>query len=308
VGEASEVGDGLCEGQIGRATDERVRASEHVANVSSAAAFMDLVRRIGVAYARPTFEIELRSMARSDGLLVLRSSFGNTRGDKAMSVSTENSTKRNAQRNARRDYNSPVIKKGHRAGEKPPNAGRRFPAEILTQDEVRALIGACSNRAPTGIRNRALLVMMYRGGLRLSEALALRPKDVDPDAGTVVILHGKGDRRRTLGLDPGAFAVLGRWLDRRERLGLNGHHPCTPHTSERSCRAWRESRDREASPPARSAPHLRLRALGGRGEAGAADSGSTRTFQPGDDRPVPAPHRPGGVDRDDAHTGVEPLN
>jgi len=146
-----------------------------------------------------------------------------------MSVNNEDSPKRSAQGSAQRDYNSPVIEKGHRAGEKPPNAGRRFPAEILTQDEVRVLIGACSNRAPTGIRNRALLVMMYRGGLRLSEALALRPKDVDANAGTVVILHGKGDRRRTLGLDPGAFAVLARWLDRRERLGLNGHHPlfCT---------------------------------------------------------------------------------
>ena len=124
---------------------------------------------------------------------------------------------------------SPVTQPGHRAGEKPPNAGRRFPAEILTPDEVRALIGACSNRAPTGIRNRALLVMMYRGGLRVSEALSLRPKDIDPERGTVAILHGKGGQQRTIGLDPGAFAVIARWLERRERLGLNGRHPlfCT---------------------------------------------------------------------------------
>ena len=135
----------------------------------------------------------------------------------------------NGRKSKRRDYNSPVTKKGYRAGEKSVNAGRRFPAEILNPDEVRALIGACSSRAPTGIRNRALLVMMYRGGLRVSEALALRPKDVDADQGTVAILHGKGDRQRLIGLDPGAFAVIARWLERRERLGLNGHHPlfCT---------------------------------------------------------------------------------
>jgi integrase/recombinase XerD len=146
----------------------------------------------------------------------------------AMTSTSTNGSLRE-KRDGRRDSSSPVIKKGHRAGLKPPNAGRRFPAEILTQDEVRALIGACSNRAPTGIRNRALLVMMYRGGLRLNEALALRAKDIDPDAGTVVVLHGKGDRRRTIGLDAGAFAVIGRWIDRREQLGLNGHHPlfCT---------------------------------------------------------------------------------
>jgi site-specific recombinase XerD len=135
----------------------------------------------------------------------------------------------NGKKSTRRDYSSPVTKKGYRAGEASANAGRRFPVEILNPDEVRALIGACSNRAPTGIRNRALLVMMYRGGLRVSEALALRPKDIDADQGTVAILHGKGDRQRTIGLDPGAFAVIARWVERRESLGLNGHHPlfCT---------------------------------------------------------------------------------
>ncbi len=117
---------------------------------------------------------------------------------------------------------SPAIAKGYRAGLASANAGRRFPAEILTPDEVRAVIGACSNRAPTGIRNRALIVVLYRGGLRISEALALKPKDVDAVSGTISVLHGKGDRRRTVGLDPGAFAVLARWLERRHALGLTG--------------------------------------------------------------------------------------
>jgi site-specific recombinase XerD len=119
--------------------------------------------------------------------------------------------------------------KGFGAGKGSANAGRRFPAEILTQDEVRALINACSKRAPTGIRNRALLVMMYRGGLRVSEALALFPKDIDPEQGTVAILHGKGDKQRTIALDPGAFAVIEKWVERRERLGFRGRHPlfCT---------------------------------------------------------------------------------
>jgi len=96
-------------------------------------------------------------------------------------------------------------------------------------DEVRALIKACSNRAPTGIRNRALLVLLYRGGLRVSEALRLYPKDLDRDAGTVTVLVGKGGKRRTIGLDPGAFAVVERWLDKRAALGINGRAPllCT---------------------------------------------------------------------------------
>jgi len=107
-------------------------------------------------------------------------------------------------------------------GDRPANnKGRRFPAELLSCDEVRALIRACSARAPTGIRNRALIAVLYRGGLRVSEALALRPKDVDQSAGTLVVLHGKGDQRRTVGMDPAAFALLERWLDKRRSLGVS---------------------------------------------------------------------------------------
>ena len=111
----------------------------------------------------------------------------------------------------------------------PAHKGRRFPAELLSPDEVRALLCACSSRAPTGIRNRALVAVLYRGGLRISEALALRPKDVDQGAGTVTVLHGKGDQRRTIGMDPAAFGLLERWLDKRRSLGLPARRPifCT---------------------------------------------------------------------------------
>jgi site-specific recombinase XerD len=112
---------------------------------------------------------------------------------------------------------------------KPWNKGRKLPAEPLTHDEVKALLKACSNRAPTGIRNRALIVLFYRGGLRLKEALSLMPKDCDTKQGTVRVLHGKGDKARFVGLDPEASAVLQRWLDRRTGIGVNGRHPlfCT---------------------------------------------------------------------------------
>jgi site-specific recombinase XerD len=111
----------------------------------------------------------------------------------------------------------------------PANKGRRFPAELLSPEEVRALLRACSSRAPTGIRNRALIAVLYRGGLRISEALALRAKDVEEAAGTVTVLHGKGDQRRTVGMDPAAFALLERWLDKRRALGLSARRPifCT---------------------------------------------------------------------------------
>ena len=124
---------------------------------------------------------------------------------------------------------SPATEKGYHTGREPANKGKKYPPEVLTPDEARALIEACSNRAPTGIRNRALIVAMYRGGLRAGEALALRPKDVDMTAGTVRVLHGKRDEDRTVGLDPGAMAILSRWIDTRHALGISGHAPlfCT---------------------------------------------------------------------------------
>jgi len=124
---------------------------------------------------------------------------------------------------------SPATRAGYHAGRTPANAGLRLPPEILTADEARALINACSSRAPTGVRNRALLVLLYRGGLRISEALALRPKDIDPAASTVTVLHGKGDKRRTTALDPGAFAIIERWLTVRAARGITGRRPifCT---------------------------------------------------------------------------------
>ncbi len=111
------------------------------------------------------------------------------------------------------------------------NRGRKLPPEVLTDEEVCALIRACSSRAPTGIRNRAIITILYRSGLRIGEALDLAPKDIDLRNGAIRVLHGKGDKARTIGMDPGALAVVERWLDVRARLGINGRSPafCSLH-------------------------------------------------------------------------------
>ncbi len=116
---------------------------------------------------------------------------------------------------------------------------RRLPPEVLSDDEVRALMQACGRYAPTGLRHRALIALLYRAGLRINEALRLYPKDLDLAQGCVRVLHGKGGRARTVGLDRGAAAVIERWLEARSRLNLDptgrshislgGRHPvfCT---------------------------------------------------------------------------------
>jgi len=113
-------------------------------------------------------------------------------------------------------------RKPARKGKTSPNKDKKFPPEPLTDDEARRLLKACSDRAPTGIRNRALLAVMYRCGLRCDEALALKPKDIEPKAGKVLVLHGKGDESRTVGIDAGALALVQRWTDKRTAMGING--------------------------------------------------------------------------------------
>lgn len=100
---------------------------------------------------------------------------------------------------------------------------RRFPPEVLSDAEVRALLAACSWSGVTACRNRALIVMLYRAGLRISEALALHPKDLDLEGCAVRVLYGKGGKSRTAGIDPGAAEALREWLQVRSRLPLVGH-------------------------------------------------------------------------------------
>lgn len=47
-------------------------------------------------------------------------------------------------------------------------ASRKRPPTVLQDEQIRSLTGACSNRAPTGIRNRALLAVLWRFGLRIA--------------------------------------------------------------------------------------------------------------------------------------------
>lgn len=96
---------------------------------------------------------------------------------------------------------------------------RRFPAEILSPKDIGLLMDACGEGAWTAARNRALIAVLYRSGLRIGEAVALEPKDIDLDAGTIRVLRGKGGRARTVGIDPAWGEVVGAWLAVRARLG-----------------------------------------------------------------------------------------
>lgn len=113
--------------------------------------------------------------------------------------------------------------------EGPANRGQTYPADTLTRAEVGLLRKACSRRGSTGIRNRALIVMLWRSGLRCAEALDLRVRDVDRKEAVVKVRKGKGGKARSVPIDAGAVEVLEEWLAERKRVAIPSTAPlfCT---------------------------------------------------------------------------------
>jgi integrase len=115
----------------------------------------------------------------------------------------------------------------------PSNAGRKFPAEPLTASEVEALIAACRGNGPIAVRNRALIALLWRSGLRVREALSLRPSDVA--GGRINVRQGKARKQRCAVYDGRAAGYLSAWEAVRAGLGCIGHQPlfCSVGSGER---------------------------------------------------------------------------
>lgn len=115
---------------------------------------------------------------------------------------------------------NPITMPGHNRGVKPPNTGKRFPPEPLTSEEALRLLNAIPQTTKAGIRNRALLAVLWRTGLRINEALDLRPHHIDFAAQRVKVLNGKGSKTRTIGIDSYGLHELQPWLFERAMLGV----------------------------------------------------------------------------------------
>jgi integrase/recombinase XerD len=110
----------------------------------------------------------------------------------------------------------------------PPRPPRRLP-KALSLDQVQAMLDAPNADGPLGLRDRALLELLYGTGARISEAVSLdvddvaRVLDTDPGEPVALRLLGKGRKQRLVPLGSYARAALGNYLVRsRPTLAAQG--------------------------------------------------------------------------------------
>lgn len=96
----------------------------------------------------------------------------------------------------------------------PPGRAQRLP-KALTVEQVTALLESTPTDTPAGLRDRALLEMLYATGGRVSEIVALAVDDVRPDGvADVVMLTGKGNKQRVVPLGSYARDAIDAYLVR----------------------------------------------------------------------------------------------
>lgn len=137
------------------------------------------------------------------------------------------------------------------------NKGRKFPPDPIRVEEFAALLEACVPLVPgwhghmSAGRLRALIVLLYRTGIRISEALALEENDLDQSDQAIVIKRGKGGKRRVVLIDDWGWHELTHWLERRAALPpgaiiclIRGQHAGRPLSATDARRQLRDARAR----------------------------------------------------------------
>ena len=149
---------------------------------------------------------------------------------------------------------SPATMPGYHRGRPPRNKGEQYPADPPTVEEIDAVMRTISDRAD-GHRLRALIVLLWRAGLRISEALALQESDLDRSRGAVLIRRGKGGKRREVGMARWAWEQLDPWLEIRHQIPI-GALLCVIH-GPTAGRRWEASAARKQLHRAASAAGVR---------------------------------------------------
>ncbi|NLA27984.1 MAG: tyrosine-type recombinase/integrase, partial [Firmicutes bacterium] len=87
--------------------------------------------------------------------------------------------------------------------------------KILSRSEVERLLAIPNPRYPTGLRNRVMLQLFYRAGLRRQEVIDLVPADIDYTNNLLYIQDSKGGKDRVVPFDDETKSWLEKWKERR---------------------------------------------------------------------------------------------
>ena len=96
--------------------------------------------------------------------------------------------------------------------------------QFLTEEEIEQLLAAPDIATEEGVRDRALIEVMYAAGLRVSELISLKQADVDVQAG-LVVCHGKGSKERRVPIGKSAI----HWLQQYSSIRAGYGKPAAPH-------------------------------------------------------------------------------
>jgi len=108
-----------------------------------------------------------------------------------------------------------------------PKIRRSLPG-YLRLEEIERLLAQPDDKTPIGLRDHAMLDVLYSTGLRVSELISLRVMDLDRAVGCVRCI-GKGDKERIVPIGKKALALVDRYLrDARPKLGVahRRRHSC----------------------------------------------------------------------------------
>ena len=99
-----------------------------------------------------------------------------------------------------------------------PKMGQALP-KILSIAEVETILNAQEMTTPKGIRNLAMIEIIYGAGLRVSELISLKLQDVNLDAGLLRVM-GKGSKERIVPFGSKAKSITREWIDTARPLVL----------------------------------------------------------------------------------------
>jgi integrase len=104
----------------------------------------------------------------------------------------------------------------HRAADVPTIKAQTLPrGRALSSGELRALFESCADGTKAGVRDAALMAILYAGGLRRSEAVSLDLADYQPETGALTIRGGKGRKDRIVYASNGSADALADWISLR---------------------------------------------------------------------------------------------